>query len=134
MDTYISGLSGSTYKEKLNELGLDSLIDRRKRIDMTQVYKILKGKDSVCKTTWFTTYDTNSQATTRLGQYQDNLKRTRVSKTDIRAKFFSQRVINDWNALPTEVKNSPSTTSFKKNYDNFVKDVGSETTNPDQPR
>ena len=48
-----SGLSGSTYKEKLREVGLTSLEERRKREDMIQVWKILHGHDHVDKNKWF---------------------------------------------------------------------------------
>jgi len=41
-----SGLSGSTYEEKLREVGLTSLENRRKRGDMIQVWKILHGHES----------------------------------------------------------------------------------------
>ena len=48
-----SGLSGSTYEEKLKEVGLISLENRRKRGDMIQVWKILHGHDHVDKNKWF---------------------------------------------------------------------------------
>ena len=34
--------------------------------------------------------------------------------------FFSQRVVNDWNALPVSVVDSDSVNSFKNNYDKYV--------------
>ena len=123
---YISGLKGSTYEEKLRELDLESLADRRLRIDMTQVFKIVKNKDAVDKNIWFETYGNHDGIGTRLTQYQDNLKRLRISKTEVRNRFFSQRVINAWNALPTYVKDSRSVPAFKNNYTTFVKDGGSE--------
>ena len=43
----ISGLRGATYEEKLAELGLPTLEERRLQTDMCQVYKILHGKDRV---------------------------------------------------------------------------------------
>ena len=46
----ISGLSGKSYSEKLKELNLQSLSDRRTRFDMIQVYKIIKGYDHVDRT------------------------------------------------------------------------------------
>ena len=48
-----SGLSGSTYEEKLREVGLNSLEERRKRGDIIQVWKILHGHDHVDKNKWF---------------------------------------------------------------------------------
>ena len=48
-----SGLSGSTYEQKLKEVGLIPLENRRKRGDMIQVWKILHGHNHVDKNTWF---------------------------------------------------------------------------------
>jgi hypothetical protein len=42
------------YEEKLRELGLCTLEERRHQLDMTQTFKILKGVDKVNKSTWFT--------------------------------------------------------------------------------
>ncbi len=41
----VSGLKGTTYEEKLKELGLTSLEERRHQIDMTQTFKIIHGID-----------------------------------------------------------------------------------------
>ena len=43
----VSGLTGRTYDDKLDELGLTTLTERRHQVDMQQVYKILKGIDKV---------------------------------------------------------------------------------------
>ena len=40
----ISGLASNDYMDKLAELGLETLEERRHRIDMAQVYKIVTGK------------------------------------------------------------------------------------------
>ena len=50
----ISGLASNDYMDKLAELGLETLEERRHRIDMAQVYKIVTGKDKVKSDTWFT--------------------------------------------------------------------------------
>ena len=42
----VSGLTGHTYEERLEELRLPSLRDRRREIDMTQTYRIVNGPDS----------------------------------------------------------------------------------------
>ncbi len=43
----ILGLKGATYEEKLAELGLTSLEERRHETDMLQTFKILRGFDRV---------------------------------------------------------------------------------------
>jgi hypothetical protein len=49
----VSGLRGRTYSERLNELGLPSLEDRRKEADMMQVFKILNDECSDYGEKWF---------------------------------------------------------------------------------
>ena len=41
----LSGLQGKNYTDRLKEVGLTSLEERRKRGDMIQVWKTLDGKD-----------------------------------------------------------------------------------------
>ncbi len=48
----VSGLHGATY-EKLEELDMTTLEERRHRADMLQVFKILMGKDNVDRDSWF---------------------------------------------------------------------------------
>ena len=47
MVSMIPGLLGATYKEKLVELKLDTLEDRRKRQDLILVYRIISGHDKI---------------------------------------------------------------------------------------
>ena len=49
----ITGLKGKSYLEKLQELGLMSLEQRRSRFDLLQTFKIIKGFDNVSKDIWF---------------------------------------------------------------------------------
>jgi hypothetical protein len=53
----ISGLKAKTYEEKLLELGLTTLEERRHQTDMAQVYKIITGKDMVKSEVWFQKVD-----------------------------------------------------------------------------
>jgi hypothetical protein len=45
----VNGMAGKTYEEKLAEIGLDSLSDRRTEADLVQIYKIIHGHSSVNK-------------------------------------------------------------------------------------
>ena len=121
----ISGLKGSSYEEKLEELGLESLVDRRKRLDLIQTYKIINGVDNVNKDNWFRLTDNTSLRQIRLSSHPHNLVRQIVSRTDVRNNSFSQRVINNWNNLPDHVKNSRNVYQFKKNYSRFLQDARS---------
>ena len=59
-------MKGSTYIEKLTELKLMSLEDRRTRFDMLQTFKIVHGIDRVDRDKWFKMAAEHSQRITRL--------------------------------------------------------------------
>jgi hypothetical protein len=118
----ISGLEARDYAGKLEEIGLDSLERRRDKTDIVQVYKILNGVDKVDAKTWFTTQEHNRTRMTRNSEYDKNLIRTKVSRTDLRANTFSQRVINKWNGLPNNLKDAPSIHVFKRLLNSHLKE------------
>jgi hypothetical protein len=49
----VSGLTRSTYEEKLKELGMDSLKDRHTEADLVMTYKVLHCLSTVDKDVWF---------------------------------------------------------------------------------
>ena len=49
----VAGLKGRTYQDKLREVGLTSLEERRERGDMIQTFRIIQGIDNVEVGTWF---------------------------------------------------------------------------------
>ena len=51
--SFVSGFKRSTYEEKLKELHLQTLEDRRKKADMIKTFKIVNGFDNVDESTWF---------------------------------------------------------------------------------
>ena len=109
----VSGLKGQTYEEKLHELKMQSLEDRRIYMDMVETFKILNGYSKVDPGTWFC-HLTGRE--TRQTNHRHNLMRTRVSNTDLRNNFFSQRVISKWNSLPPTIKNATTVGRFKFLY------------------
>jgi hypothetical protein len=110
----ISGLKGATYEEKLAELGLTTLEERRHQTDMLQTFKIMRGFDNVDSATWFQRVDT-SVRTTRSAADPLNL-RAQPARLDIRRNFFSNRVIEPWNLVPSELKNARTVGYFKRAY------------------
>ena len=42
------------------------------------------------------------------------------SRLDIRKHYFSQRIVNDWNKLPTSVVEAESVNAFKNRYDRYI--------------
>ena len=124
----ISGLSGS-YEEKLRQVGLTTLSERRIRGDMIQTYKILHQVDDLPVSTFFKIAGANHNHATRLGQGLGpnditvstlNLAKPTYVREQ-RSHFFSHRVVDKWNALPSYVKFSTSVNNFKNNYDNHIR-------------
>ena len=124
----ISGLSGS-YEEKLKELKMYSLKDRRTRGDMIETYKIVHRIEDVDPSAYFTFPAANHATRQAVSVTEDGTVlpwyglQKGPSRLELRAQFFTQRVINNWNSLPLEVKNSASTNAFKNNYDRLFLDI-----------
>jgi hypothetical protein len=110
----ISGLRGATYEEKLSELGLTTLEERRHQTDMLQTFKIQRGFDRVDSDTIFQRVDT-AVRTTRSDADPVNLK-AQPARLGFRRNFFSNRVIEPWNLVPSELKNARTVSFFKKAY------------------
>jgi len=100
------------YTERLQRLGLPTLKTRRERGDMIEVFKIMTGRELVEKEKFFKISDNHYE----LRGHNLKLNKER-SRLEIRRNFFSQRVINSWNSLPSEVVNASSINGFKNNYD-----------------
>ena len=115
----IHGLQSNTYEEKLAELGLRTLEDRRKRLDLVQTFKIINGHDNVKRETWFKLVGQNERHMTRASSYHKNIVGTR-SNTEIRKQFFSNRVVPLWNALSEHVKESTTVQIFKRRLEETV--------------
>ena len=109
----VHGISNLDYHAKLKRLELEPLAIRRKKADLILTYKILNGFCEVDSNTWFTTVNQNTrQTTTRSSAYPLNLKKNR-SKLDLRNNFFSNRIVDDCNRLPTDIKESRTVKEFK---------------------
>ena len=101
----IPSLRHLQYSERLRKLGLPTLVYRRDRQDLIQVYNILQNKSDQ----YFFKLDEDCRVR---GNGQRIKKIEHYSKT-IRQQFFNQRVINSWNNLPRKVVESSSLNSFK---------------------
>ena len=109
----ISGLQGKSYEERLLELNMLSLEGRRSLYDMVQTFKIIRGFDNVEHSTWFTLVGGNPARITRQTSHPLNIVRP-IVRNDIRRAFFSVRVVDPWNSLPSEAKDARSIPVFKK--------------------
>ena len=120
------GLSGS-YEEKLKEVGLTSLSERRCRGDMIQTYKIMNGIDDVDYHTWFTKVHECHQKTRQAvcvdedGVVHESMNLLKPkANLEVRKNFFSCRVVDSWNNLPTIVQGATDVQDFKEKYDEYV--------------
>ena len=124
----VSGISG-TYEEKLAQVGLTTLVDRRARGDMIQTFKIMHQIDDIPVDTFFRVSGAQHNHATRVATDigEDgtnvnnlNLEVPRCEKyLDLRTNFFSHRAVAPWNSLPPDVKLASSVNQFKNLYDDF---------------
>ena len=117
----ITTLKDKSYQERLRELKLPSLVYRRRRGDMIQMFKIMNGLVRMDKEKLFS--PTRSPHTR--GHTQRVFKEHAVKLT--RSRSFSQRVVNDWNNLPADIVEAPSLNIFKNRLDEFWRDIQYET-------
>ena len=113
----VSGLRGSTYQDKLKEVGLTSLEDRRIRGDMLLTWRARSGNLSIDPDVWFTPC-VEQQITTRYSSSVGNVVKPRY-RLDIRKNFFTVRAVDPWNSLPTAIKHSETANKFKEAYDDL---------------
>ena len=108
------------YEERLRQLNLPSLLHRRRRGDMILVYKILTGKMNINKNYFFQLSHLSSRGH-KLKIFKQHAKKfTRVHT-------FSNRIVNDWNKLPSSIVQAESLTTYKSKLDEYWKDVMFET-------
>ena len=123
---YCYGLSG-TYEEKLKAVGLTTLVERRLRGDMIQTFKIMNGIDDVDASTWFTKVSESHQRTRQAVNILDDGEVVQevnivkpMSRLQVRKNFYSCRVVDPWNRLPSSVQCAVDVNEFKKSYDAFT--------------
>ena len=111
---YIPGMSNLTYSERLRKLKLPTLMYRRLRGDLIEVYKIMKPiYDSNVRP--ILTKQEDVATYTGLRGYTTNLY-PRLGQKAIRKQSFSIRVVEHWNGLPIEVQTC-DTLIFKNRID-----------------
>ena len=106
----VTGLKNKTYQQRLKILGIPSLELRRKRGDLIQTYKILTGKEDMFQLT----PNIHSARGHRLKLFK------KPCRINVRKFFFSQRVVDSWNSLPSNVVESPSINTFKNRLDDYI--------------
>jgi len=114
----VHGLKNMAYDDRLEILGLLSFEKRRLCGDLIEVFKILTDRENIVKHQFFAPSLCN-----HLRGHSLKLLKPRSSR-QVRQNFFSQRVIDDWNKLPSNIVTSTSVNMFKNKLDNHWNDVG----------
>ena len=114
----VPSLKDLPYDERLKRLQLPSLEDRRRRGDMIETFKILRGYDQVEIEKFFTLRAEVAEREVTRGHQLTIFKQRR--NTALRRKFFSHRVVDDWNRLPSHVIEATTVNCFKGRYDKFL--------------
>ena len=107
----IRGLEHLSYEERLRELGLFSLEKRRHWSDLIVAFQYLKGAYKQEEEQLLTRVDSD-----RIRGNGFKLTQERF-RSDIRRKFFTQRVVTHWNMLPMEVVDAPFLEAFTARLD-----------------
>ena len=104
-----------TYPERLQQLGLTTLEERRSRGDVIEVFKYLKGFLDIDKETLF---KTNAPVEPKTRQQRSYMPLTVPrANLDLRNNFFSIRGARLWNNLPSELRECSTVNRFKNAYD-----------------
>ena len=106
----VHSIKSRPYDERLRLLGLTTLELRQTRGDMIETFKIIKGLEDIDK------FFTLSSSVTR-GHALKLFKP--ACKLNCRLKFFSVRVVDTWNALPSDVVACSTVNSLKNALDKF---------------
>ena len=116
----VTNLKGRYYSQRLEELGMTTLEERRERGDLIQAYKVLTGREKVDYNNWFKMCAAISDTReTRNTAGLFNVERME-GRLETRKNFWSVRVASRWNRLPDLVKAANSVDSFKNGLDNWT--------------
>jgi ribonuclease P/MRP protein subunit RPP40 len=104
---------GVSYEERLKFLDITTLETRRVRGDLIEVFKIMKGLEDVNKDKFFTMHTGCTRG--------HELKLFKPScHPDCRNYAFSNRIINMWNGLPSNIIACNTVYGFKHKIDVYL--------------
>ena len=91
------------YEERLKRLNLTTLEERRKRGDMIETFKIMRNFDKIDASNFFTLRREVVDREEGVGRGHHMRIFKRRSNTVMRRRFFSNRIVDNWNSLPEQV-------------------------------
>jgi len=103
----VPGLGDLPYSERLRRLNLWTLEERRNRADLIELFKIHRHQSAIEITDMF-----QPAVETRTRGHTLKLQKNRCS-LDLRKYFFSERVVDRWNALDQRTVSAGSLNVFK---------------------
>ena len=107
----LPGFKDEDYTTRLRNLNLPTLVYRRLRGDMIELYKMAYN---IYDSDLPQLFDFNNTSRTR-----GHSKKLKVyfAKKYVRSNFFTRRVVGHWNSLPDHVISAPTLNSFKTRLD-----------------
>ena len=114
MKKLIPELRNKSYEDRLRELKLPSLENRRLRGQLIEVFKIVNGFDNIKLEDLFERATDNN---TRTKGFKLKLKRF---QSNITGNFFTYKITAIWNELPADIVQSTSVNMFKNRLDKHL--------------
>ena len=117
----VEGFKGMNYLSRLKGMRLTTLETRRLRADLIEVFKIVKGFEGLREDEFFELREVKGGAcSTRRNSHAFFKKRF---KLDVAKYSFSNRVVDEWNGLPSKVIEEKTLDAFKGKLDFHLKHV-----------
>ena len=115
------------HEEKLKDAGLTTPEERRRKGDMGEAFKTIRGLNNVERDEWFE-FPKQMNVCTRskavIGTDGEERRSEAVvrqrARLDVRANCFRMRAGKRWNDLPDELKASKSVYAFRNAYDAWI--------------
>ena len=110
------------YESRLANLGIPTLEERRLRGDLIQYYKFHKGLNQA---SWYFGSSTRNEFTivgpsSGIMGSQHRLY-SQFTKIEARRRFFTNRIVNEWNKFDNNVVSAKTVNGFKRRLDKFSK-------------
>ena len=118
----VDGLAHLDYPERLRRINLPTLVHRRRRGDMIEMFKHFNSYD---KTTLSSTFNPRNRPS-RQHKLQVHQPRSNDGANGKQTNSFYHRVVPMWNNLPKDVAEAETIDAFKKALDKHWEDEGTK--------